>query len=185
MTRASLLALGVTLLAAPVAFWLAAQPIENPRAGADVVFVCRNGVAMSVWSAAYFNRLASTRGLLERAAARASIPSFTHVPQRMRLALALDGFRLDGYRPRVVSADDVRSAERVVAIDDVELPPDLAAGARTTEAWRGFPPMREDYFPSRRALKAKVEELIEQLVATAHLPTKNSDRSAKSMTGAQ
>ena len=64
---------------------------------------------MSVWSAAYFNRLAAARGLRERAIARAAVPSFSAVPFNMTFALAIDGFRLDGYRPQVISADDVRA----------------------------------------------------------------------------
>ena len=119
---------------------------------------------MSVWSAAYFNRLAAAHGLRERAIARAAIPSYSAVPLNMTFALAVDGFRLDGYRPQVVSADDVRAAEFVVAID-TELPPEVRPSVPRTEVWQGFPPMREQYFPSRRALKARVEALVERLAA--------------------
>jgi protein-tyrosine-phosphatase len=153
---------GVLLLAAAVTFVVRADPIPEIRAPTPVVFVCMNGVAMSVWSAAYFNRLAAERGIPERAIARASIPSFTEVPFRMAFALAIDGFRLDGYRPRVLSADDVRDAELVVAID-TELPPAAHASESQTEVWQGFPPMREKYFPSRKALKARVEALVDRL----------------------
>ena len=166
MRARSVAALGgaVVLLGGAVVFVVGAEPIEEVRAPAPVVFVCRNGVAMSVWAAAYFNRLAAARDLRERAIARASVPSFTAVPFRMAFALALDGFRLDGYRPRVISADDVRGAELVVAID-TELPPDARPSASSTEVWRGFPPMRERYFPSRRVLKARVEALVKRLAA--------------------
>jgi hypothetical protein len=150
------------LLGAAVTFVVRAEPIPEVRAPAPVVFVCRNGVAMSVWSAAYFNRLAAARGLRERAIARASVPSFTEVPLRMAVALAIDGFRLDGYRPRVISPEDVRGSELVVAID-TELPPDTRPGDDHTEAWQGFPPMREQYFPSREALRARVEALVDRL----------------------
>jgi hypothetical protein len=131
---------------------------------APVVFVCRNGVAMSVWSAAYFNRLAAERGLPERAVARASIPSFTDVPFRMLFALAVDGFRLDGYRPHVIGEEDARGAGLVVAID-TELPAEAHANPSRVELWDGFPPMREQYFPSRAALKSRVEALVERLAA--------------------
>jgi hypothetical protein len=141
------------------------DPVQDARRPAPVVFVCRNGVAMSVWSAAYFNRLAAERGLRERAVARAAIPSYREVPLRMRFALALDGFRLDGYRPQVVDAADARGAELVVVID-TELPPEalVSDGART-ELWQGFPPMREQYFPSRAALEEQVESLVARLAA--------------------
>lgn len=151
---------GLLALGGAVAFVARAEPIPAAGAPAPVVFVCRNGVAMSVWSAAYFNRLAAARGLSQRAIGRASIPSFTAVPWRMTFALALDGFRLAGYRPRVISTDDVRAAELVVAIDTR-----APADARAVEVWDGFPPMREQYFPSREALAARVEALVERLAA--------------------
>ena len=155
---------GVVLLGGAATLVVRAEPITEARAPAPVVFVCRNGVAMSVWAAAYFNRLAAARGLRERAIGRAAIPSFSDVPFRMAFALALDGFRLDGYRPRVVSSDDIRAAELVVAID-TELPDDTRASGPAPEVWNGFPPMREQYFPSREALKARVEALVERFAA--------------------
>ena len=42
----------------------------DPSGDAAIVFVCRNGVAMSVWSALAFNRLAAERGLPLRAVSR-------------------------------------------------------------------------------------------------------------------
>ena len=162
--RRVLAVVGVLLLSVWVVFLVSAEPIPEVSAPAPVVFVCRNGVAMSVWSAAYFNRLASARGVRERAIARASVPSFRAVPYNMAFALAVDGFRLDGYQPRVISADDVSSAELVVAID-TELPPEARPGDSATEVWQGFPPMREEYFASRTALKARVEALVERLAA--------------------
>jgi protein-tyrosine-phosphatase len=155
---------GALLLAGVVAFAVAAEPIAAAREPAPVVFVCRNGVAMSVWAAAYFNRLAAARQLPERAIARASMATFTDVPFRMAFALALDGFRLDGYRPQVISAADTRDAALVINID-TELPVEAGAREPRTEVWQGFPPMREQYFPSRRALKARVEALIDRLAA--------------------
>ena len=155
---------GVLLLGGAAAFVVRAEPITAVREPAPVVFVCRNGVAMSVWAAAYFNRLAAARELPERAIARASIPSFTDVPFRMAFALALDGFRLDGYRPQVVSEADIRDAELVINID-TELPADARMDEARTELWSGFPPMREQYFPSRRALKARVEALVDRLAS--------------------
>jgi protein-tyrosine-phosphatase len=162
--RSALALGGALLLAAAVVLVVRAEPIGEARGPAPVVFVCRNGVAMSVWSAAYFNRLAAARGLRERASSRASVPSFAAVPFRMAVALALDGFRLDGYRPRVLSTGDVRRAELVVAID-TELPDVGRLEPARRERWEGFPPMRERYVPSRAALKARVEALVERLAS--------------------
>jgi protein-tyrosine-phosphatase len=154
------------LLLGAIALAVKAQPIGNVRDRAPIVFVCKNGVSMSVWSAAYFNRLAAARGLRERAIARAAIPSYTAVPLRMIFALAVDGFRLDGYRPQVVSREDVDAAELVVVLqssDDTELPPDARAEVRNSEVWQGFPPMREQYLPSRAALRERIETLVDHL----------------------
>ena len=123
---------------------------------------------MSVWSVAYFNRLAAVRGLRERAIARAATPSYTAVPLRMIFALAVDGFRLDGYRPQVISREDVRDVELVVLIkstDDTELPPDVRAEVHHSDVWQAFPPMRERYFPSRAALRKRIETLVTRLAS--------------------
>ncbi len=160
---------------------LRAEPIVEAPHPAPIVFVCRNGVAMSVWSAAYFNRLAAARGLGERAVARAAVPSFTAVPLRMRVALALDGFRLGDFRPQVVSATDAHDAALVVAID-TELPDDARAALAAVEPWNGFPPMRERYVPSRTALKTRIEALIERLARAAH---RSAPRSASAAPGSR
>ena len=163
MKRKWALAIG-TMLVVGGAAAVRMEPVGEVGAGAPIVFVCRNGVAMSVWSAAYFNRLATERGIPERAAARASIPSFRAVPFSMMVGLAADGFRLGGYLPHVIDAEDARQASLVVAIDTA-LPRDAGVGAAQAEVWQGFPPMRERYFPSRAALKVRVEGLVERIVA--------------------
>ena len=86
----------------------------------------------------------------------------------MVFALAVDGFRLDGYRPQVVSREDVRDAELVVVIqssDDTELPSDAQAEVRDSDVWQGFPPMREQYFASRAALRERIDSLVERLAS--------------------
>jgi hypothetical protein len=137
---------------------------------APVVFVCRNGVAMSVWSALTFERLAAQRGLRVRAASRAAAATFTDVPFRMRLALALEGYRVGSYRPRVITAEDVDRARRVIVID-TELPASASTAGVPIEHWGGFPAMRDEYFASRAALRARVEELVERLASAALSPT--------------
>lgn len=163
----------VVTLAVPALAGLAAglyQGSENvgtlDRERASIVFVCQNGVAMSVWSAHTFDRLAAKRGLRVRAASRAAAPTFTRVPLRMKLGLALDGYRVGGYRPQVISAEDVGRAERVILID-TELPPSPSATGAAVERWGGFPAMRDQYFASRAALQTRVEDLVSGLAASA------------------
>jgi len=161
---ASILVAGTVAFAATSEVARVGAPAGGADAPAPIVFVCRNGVAMSVWSAAYFNELAAERGLPQRAVARAAVPSYTEVPLRMKLALALDGFRVGDFRPSVIDGDDARGAARVIAID-TELPLETGVDASRVELWNGFPPMREEYFPSRRALESRVEALVERLAA--------------------
>ena len=146
---------------------------DAPRAVAGehppIVFVCQNGVAMSVWSARTFDRIAAERGLPLRAIARASAATYTRVPLRMQLALWLDGYRVGGYEPQVISAEDVRGAERVILID-TDLPPAAFAPGAVIETWTGFPPMREQYYASRAALQTRVEALVERLAASRPEP---------------
>ena len=143
----------------------ASEAAREPAGERAIVFVCQNGVAMSVWSAMTFDRIAAERGLPSRAISRASAATFTRVPLRMQLALWFDGYRVGAYEPHVVSAADVHDAERVILID-TELPPAAFAPGVAIETWTGFPPMRDKYFASRAALQTRVEELVERLAAT-------------------
>jgi hypothetical protein len=103
----------------------------------STVFVCRNGVAMSVWSALAFNRLAAERGLPLRAASRAALPTYSEVPLRMRLALVLDGFSIGDYRPRLIRSEDIQRADRIALIDTA-LPASVLLGDTQIESWSGF-----------------------------------------------
>ena len=168
--------LGIPLTIASIALFIGAgyalvlrlRPSEGaPESGeARVVFVCQNGVAMSVWSALTFDRLAAERGLPIRAISRASAATFTEVPLRMRFALALEGYGVGGYRPQVVSAMDVRAASRVILID-TDLPASASLPGVAIERWGGFPPMREKYFESRAELRTRVEALVARLASFA------------------
>ncbi len=157
-------AIGVLAAVAALFRFYASGVRTLDREDAAIVFVCKNGVSMSVWSALYFDRLAAERGLSLRAGAGATEPNFTDVPLKMELALAFDGYAIGSYRPRVIGTADVRRAKRVIVID-TELPSSASGGGATIEHWGGFPPMREKYFPSRAALRARVEDLVERLTA--------------------
>jgi arsenate reductase len=136
--------------------------ITDPRGG--VVFACRNGVSMSVWSALTFDRLAANRGLPFRAAARATTTNYSQVPARMRLALLLDGLFAGRYHPIVLTPDDVVKGTRLILID-VDLPHTVRPQG-SVERWTGFPPMREDYWASRAALQLRIEDLVARLAAS-------------------
>jgi hypothetical protein len=149
-----------------------AESVQHVGKSAPVVFVCRNGVSMSVWSAAYFNRLALRDGLPQRATSRSAHSPFPEVPLRMRVALAIDGFRLGEYQPRQIDAGDARDAELVVVIEGgTTLPSDVRVLEHATiERWQGFPAMRDEYFASRSELRGRVETLVARLSAARSGP---------------
>jgi hypothetical protein len=161
---------GLTVLAATVALLTSAGhgAPSLDRADASIVFVCQNGVAMSVWSASRFNQLAEQRGLKARASARAAARTFTSVPLSMRFALAYDGYAIGAYVPKVVATKDLGRAARVVLID-TELPSSASVKGPEIERWGGFPPMRERYVASRAELRKRVDDLVERLTAESSL----------------
>ena len=147
------------------ALWVRSEPVRlTSTRDASLVFVCQNGVAMSLWSALMFNRMAAAYGLSTRATSRAAAATFTGVPPQMTFALLTDGFRLDGYKPQVVDAGDVARTLRVILID-TQLPPAVSASEARVERWGGFPPMREQYFASRAALQVKLNALVASIAA--------------------
>src|SRR5262245_36519970 len=113
-SRSTLILAGLALVTLPAVGAMAPHSAKVAstlsRHDAPIVFVCRNGVAMSVWAALVFDRLADERGLDLRSASRASAPEFPEMPLSMRLALALDGFRVGPYEPELVTAADLASA---------------------------------------------------------------------------
>lgn len=165
-SQSTILIIGLALLVLPGLAALASHSATVAstlnRKAAPIVFVCRNGVAMSAWSALVFDRLAEERGLDVRSASRAAAPEVLEMPLSMRLALALEGFRVGHYEPELLTSADAQSAEHVILID-TELPASVEIEEAKLIRWGGFPPMREKYFKSRAALQPLVEELVQEL----------------------
>ena len=159
----------VSIFGAATAVLLARSEASHLPAArnASLLFVCQNGVAMSVWSALTFNRAAAERGLQTRATSRAAAATFTAIPTQMRFALLLEGYRLGGYEPRVVAAADLEKIQRVILID-TQLPATLSTSNVTLERWGDFPPMREKYWVSRTVLETKVTALVGRMASLEH-----------------
>jgi len=79
----------------------------------QVVFVCEHGAALSVVSAAYFNKLALERHLNLRAIARGIIPQ-KDIAVSAREGLRADGVAFETKRPRALTRSDVAHALRIV-----------------------------------------------------------------------
>lgn len=126
---------------------------------ARVVFVCEHGAAKSVIAAAYFNQLASERGLALLAVARGTAPD----PQFNAATVA--GLKADGLappegQPRRLEGSDVSSAQLVVTLG-AELP-DQFATVRRAE-WNDTPSPGANYGAARDSIRARVEALVAEL----------------------
>jgi arsenate reductase (thioredoxin) len=132
-------------------------------AGERVIFVCEHGAAKSVVAAAYFNKLATQRGLRARAIARGA------TPQENLARSAVDGLRGDGLAagldtPRPLTADDVRGSRRVVTFDCDQATMQGLLGMGT--CWGDVPATGQDYPRARDAIRAHVETLIDEMAAS-------------------
>lgn len=136
---------------------------SGPRGEGTVVFVCEHGAAKSVVAAAYFNKLAVERGLRVRAVARGLEPQAMLAASAQR-GLTQDGVALPAASPARLSAEEARSALRVVAF--CELPAGITRTA-SVERWRDVPAVGDGYAKARDAIAARVKRLLVALAASS------------------
>jgi hypothetical protein len=86
------------------------------------------------------------------------------VPAVVVQSLREDGFDVGAFRPQALTATDVATSVRVVAIG-VDLGPlGAQAGARAVR-WDGVPPVSTNYAEARRDLTVRIESLLRELKA--------------------
>src|SRR5262245_36127217 len=88
---------------------VALQPAPPTNALPSIVFVCEHGAAKSVIATAYFNKLASDRGLPYRATFRGTSPQ-EELSVRAAAGLKADGIPVPAGRPSGITDGDVSSA---------------------------------------------------------------------------
>jgi len=125
----------------------------------QIVFVCEHGAALSVVSAAYFNKIAQEKHLNLHAIARGI------EPQKNLSVSALHGLNSDGVsfetkRPQRLSIREAKNAQRVVAF--YPLLPKYQT-ATPVEIWTDVPPTGTNYARARDAILIHLGELIQQL----------------------
>ena len=126
----------------------------------DVVFVCEHGAAKSVVASQYFNKLAAERGLAARAIARGADPQAELSVSAVK-GLSADGLAPTPGVPRALTADDVRTAARVVAFDCEQ--PAMKALRGMDACWDDVPATADDYAVARDRIRAHVEAMVDQL----------------------
>lgn len=143
--------------------WTAAPARGAEEKAPVVLFVCEHGAGRSPVAAAWFDRMAAERGLPHRAAFRGTAPSESLSPAASA-GLAADGFLVDDWKPKAVTEDDLRGADKVVVMGcPLE---GRAAVAEKVRDWDGIPGPGEGYEASRDAIRARVEKLVEELAGT-------------------
>jgi protein-tyrosine-phosphatase len=146
-----------TSLFLALTFACQAQDSRSPT----VVFVCEHGSAKSVIAAAHFNQLAEERGLPYRAISRGVHPD-SEIPANIRAGLLSDGLKVSGWKPTLISDEDIRRAERVVTLS-CELPKSKSLEAAKLVDWPNLPAVSNGYAEARAAIVVRIEELLTTL----------------------
>jgi arsenate reductase (thioredoxin) len=158
MVRAS-----VILAVAVATAGLEMTEAQNRSAEGDkvrqVVFACEHGAALSVVSAAYFNKIAREQHLNVHAIARGTTPQ-EEIAVSARDGLKADGVPSETKRPQALSARDASHALRIVAFCPLPSPYGKVA---SVETWNDVPATRVNYPLARDTILKHIDELIRQL----------------------
>ena len=125
----------------------------------QIVFVCEHGAALSVVSAAYFNKLAKEEHLNLHAIARGTSPQ-QDIAVSAEKGLREDGVASETKRPEALSEKDVTGSVRIVAF--CAIPVEYSKVA-TVVTWNDVPPTGVDYAAARDVILRHVRELIRDL----------------------
>jgi len=130
-----------------------------------ILFIGLHGAAKSLIAASHFQRLAGERGMRARAEFAGTEPDPELTPAAVTGLLA-EGIDVRGQLPRRVTADDIRSASRVVSFGcDLGA---LAPGV-PVERWDDVPAVSENYRAARDVIVSRLPMLLASVT---------SDRSA-------
>jgi arsenate reductase (thioredoxin) len=160
---ASLIAFVSALFSGLVGYASAAEDANELPASSSVLFVCEHGSVKSLIGASLFDQVAKKRGLPFRAVSRGVSPD-ARVPPSIVAALRNDGVQVETFKPQRVSALDMNSALRVIAIG-VE-GSSLPDGKHTSiEQWNDVPAASVDYAAARASLLRHIETLVDELAS--------------------
>ena len=133
--------------------------VQSAAPSPAVIFVCEHGAAKSVIATAYFNKLATERGLPYRATFRGT------TPQDDLSVLAVEGLKADGVaipsgKPSAISKADVSGATHIFAIG-CTLPQNAVRSGKAAD-WSDVPDDK-GYAPMRDAIVRHVRQLLDEL----------------------
>jgi len=133
--------------------------IQSAAPSPSVIFVCEHGAAKSVIATAYFNKLATERGLPYRAAFRGTTPQ-DDLSVRAVEGLKADGVAIPSGKPTAISEADVSGATHIFAIG-CTLPTTAAKSGKASD-WADVPG-DQGYAPMRDAIVRHVTALLDEL----------------------
>lgn len=139
---------------------------QSTRPPREIVFVCEHGAALSVVSAAYFNKLAKERHLDIHAIARGVTPP-ENLANSASNGLKADGVPSEVQKPQALSQDDLSRSEYVVTFCPL---PEKFSTKAPVENWNDVPPTGAGYDKSRDAILKHMQPLLEKLKAEAKRP---------------
>lgn len=134
---------------------------EQKGEAKEILFVCTHGAARSPIAAAYFNRLAEEQHLNYHAIFRGTAPDSLLTDGTVN-GLVKDKFEISGWKPMLVSENDITNAFKVITFD-CELP--LNSPSKI-EPWNGTPAISKDYDKARDIIKDNVNRLLQVLKET-------------------
>jgi protein-tyrosine-phosphatase len=132
-----------------------------------VLFMCPHGAAKSVLASAYFSRAAKERGLNVRVLTAATHPD-PEVAPAVAAHLAGNGYAVPVATPRLVTGDDLASADVVISLGCD--PRDLPVPATKLVQWNEIPGPGENLAAADAAIRRRVVELVDELVRAAPTP---------------
>jgi len=132
----------------------------------EVVFVCEHGAALSVVSAAYFNKFAKEQHRGFHAVPRGVTPQETLSPQATA-GLKKDGLEPEIQKPLGLSQAELSNADRVVTFFPI---PEKYATKTPLENWSDVTWGPGTYDKSRDAILKHMQELLRQLKTEAKTP---------------
>ena len=127
----------------------------------NIVFACEHGAALSVVSAAYFNKLAGEQHLDWHALARGVTPQ-ENLSVSAAAGLKKDGVATEVVKPQAVSQKDLDQAAYVVTF--LPLPKDLVVKT-PLESWDDVKWAPNDYDAVRDAVLKHIQKLLPTLTA--------------------
>jgi protein-tyrosine-phosphatase len=141
------------------------SPVEQQRSS-QIVFVCEHGAALSVVSAAYFNKIAKEEHLNLHAIARGT-GSQENISVSAREGLNSDGVAFETKRPQRISTRDAAHARRIVTFTPL---PAKYSELAPVESWNDVPPTSADYGRARDAILKHLHDLVRQLKSENRTP---------------